>query len=92
MSRKAIRRAIPHVVNEPGIDFEKVEDNKYKLTTKAFVKDTETYAKISEEKEISDKLFEIVAGDIFDYEFSYEDIDGTMKSLKFKEVDSDETG
>ena len=41
MSRKAIRRAIPHVVNEPGISFEKMEDGKYTLTTKTVVKDTD---------------------------------------------------
>ena len=92
MSRKAIRRAIPHIVNEPGISFEKMEDGKYTLTTKTVVKDTETYAQVLEEKEISDKLFQIVESDDYDYEFKYEDIDGTQRSLKFKEIEDNEGG
>jgi len=92
MSRKAIRRAIPHLINEPAISFEKVEDGKYRLTTKKVVKDIQTYANVSEEQEISDKLFQIVESDDYDYEFKYEDIDGAQKSLRFKEVEGDEDG
>ncbi len=93
MAGSRIRAAIPHHVEEKALGFDKVSDGLYRLIKQVTVKDTVTLSKISSQKQHSKELYEIVDSDDFDYELSYDDIDGTLKSLRFKkskEIDTEE--
>tara|TARA_R110000824_G_scaffold46289_2_gene133144 strand:- start:2358 stop:2645 length:288 start_codon:yes stop_codon:yes gene_type:complete len=85
-----VRAAIPHHVEEKAIGFNRVPSGLYQLVNQVVIKDMVTLKKVSTCKKESEALFEITEGADFDYELSYEDQDGTMKSLRFKQALIDE--
>ena len=83
MAGSRIRSAIPHHIEEEALGFDKVSEGLYRLIKQVTVKDTVTLSKISSRKQHSKELYRLVEHGDFDYQLSYNDIDGTLKSLAY---------
>ena len=86
MAGSRIRAAIPHHVEEKAIGFDKVDKGLYRLIKQVVVRDVVTLTQVSNKKKTSEELFELTDSDDFDHELSYDDLDGTVKTLRFKLV------
>ena len=91
MAGSRIRAAIPHHIEEEALGFDKVSEGLFRLIKQVTVKDTVTLSKISSRKQHSKELYRLVEDDDFDYQLSYNDIDGTLKNLRFKKSEEIDT-
>lgn len=86
MAGSRIRAAIPHHVEEKAIGFDQVDKGFYRLIKQVVVRDVVTLTQVSNRKKVSEELFELTTTDDFDHELSYDDLDGSVKTLRFKLV------
>ena len=88
---KQIRPAIPDLITEKTVFFKKRDDGYYNKVTKTILKEKHTFKQTSCVTSVSEEIYEQTTGSDYDHVFSYEDFDGSKKSLRFKQVSKDST-